>query len=85
MSQNTIELSLIRNPASEASILCASTAQVNVLASIFLGSRSDAIRVFLEEPYQFSLGSLSAMFCVFFPLTIAAFGQDLSGGVFLPR
>ena len=58
--------------------------ETNVIASIFFGQRSEAIREFLEEPHQFRASSLVVMFLVFFPFTVASFCQDIPTGVFLP-
>ena len=58
--------------------------ETNVIASIFFGQRSEAIREFLQEPHQFRASSLIVMFMVFFPFTVASFCQDIPTGVFLP-
>ena len=58
--------------------------ETNVMASIFFGQRSEAIREFLQEPHQFHASSLCVMFLVFFPFTVASFCQDIPTGVFLP-
>jgi len=59
-------------------------ANINELATIFFGSREQAISDILTDPEQFQLATLLTVGCIFFPLLTLTVGVSLPSGIFMP-
>lgn len=58
--------------------------QINELADIVFGSRTDAIGAILTNPEQFSPWTLLTVGAIFFPLMTLTLGVALPSGIFMP-
>jgi H+/Cl- antiporter ClcA len=59
-------------------------AEVNELATVFLGNRADAISAMLTDPTQFHSYTLVTVGVVFFVLMTLTMGISLPSGIFMP-
>mmetsp|Transcript_25938 Transcript_25938/g.39172 ORF Transcript_25938/g.39172 Transcript_25938/m.39172 type:complete len:874 (+) Transcript_25938:66-2687(+) len=59
-------------------------AQVNELATMFFGSRDEAIKRILSDPSQFEPATLWTVGFVFYGLMTLTFGRSLPSGIFMP-